>query len=63
MQEEKRNLYEYHDRLQNEQEARFESLPHLQTVFARLSLQAILEDTKDLSERNFKILSSKNDAD
>ena len=45
LQEVKRNLNEYHDRLGKELEAQYESMSHLQTVFAGLSLQAILEDS------------------
>ena len=57
-QEVKRNLSEYHDRLVNELEARFDSMSYLQTVFARLLSQAIQVDTKGKLELKFKILSS-----
>ena len=59
VQEEKRNLYECHDQLENESEARFDSLSYLQTVFTELSSQAILEDTEGELERKFKILGCK----
>ena len=59
VQEVKRNLYEFHDRLVNELKARFDSRSHLQTFFAGLSSQAILEDTEGKLERKFKILGSK----
>ena len=58
-QEVKRNLYECYNRLVNELEIRLDSMSHLQTVFARLSSQAILEDTEGELERIFLILGSK----
>ena len=63
VQEVKRNLYECHDQLVNELEAWFDSTSHLQTVFAGLSSQAILEDTDGELEWKFKILSSEYSAD
>ena len=63
MQEVKRNIFECHDRLVIELEARFDSISHLQTVFAGLSSQAILEDTEGELEQKFKIHSSEYGAD
>ena len=57
MQEVKRNLYECHDLQVNEQEAQFDSMYLLQTVFTELSSQGILEDTEGELKRKFKILS------
>ena len=59
----KRNIYKYHDRLVNELEARFDSMPYLQTIFAGSSSQAIPKDTEGESERKFKILGNKYGAD
>ena len=54
----KRNLFECHDRLVNELEARFNSMSHLQTVFTGLSSQAIMDDTGGELELKFKIIGS-----
>ncbi len=53
VQGEKRHVYECHNRLVNELEARFDSMSHLQTVFVGLSLQVILKDSKGELERKF----------
>ena len=63
MQEVKRNLYECHNRLVNELEARFDSMSHMQTAFAGLSSQAILEDTEGELEQKFKVIGSEYGAD
>ena len=58
VQEVKRNFYECYDRFVNELEARYDSMSHLQTVFARLPSQAILEDTEGELDGKFKIFGS-----
>ena len=63
VQEVKGNIYKCHDRLVNELEAWFDSITHLQTVFAGLSLQAILEYSEGELERKYKILGSEYSAD
>ena len=54
MQEVKRNLYERYDWVVNEMEAQFDSMTHLQTVFAGLSSQITQKDTEGELERRFQ---------
>ena len=52
LQQVKTNLYGCHDRLVNKLQALFDSMSHLQIVFAELSSQAILEETKGQVSKN-----------